>query len=218
ILSHRLQHSREASGNLAHAIRTPLTLLLQLTERPELEDHAQLRATMQQQIQTIDALTGRILKQVRVAGSHGASPPLDLGAELAVLVDMMHHMHRNRGVRIETRLPAGVMARVDREDWLELIGNLLDNGCKWARSTVRCHIIRADTLRIVVEDDGPGVPPSQEARLLERGARADPSVPGYGIGLAVVQEIVTAYHGTLTMGSSPELGGLRIQIDLHAQE
>ncbi|MBF0271756.1 MAG: hypothetical protein HQL98_06825 [Magnetococcales bacterium] len=220
ILANRLKKSREVSGNFAHNIRTPLTVLLQLTEKPELDPHPALRTRMQQQIQTIGALSGRILKQVRMAGSTQAAPPIDAGAELTTLVEMMEQMYAHKAIRVEAHIPAGLsaglMISMDREDLLELVGNLLDNGCKWAKTTVRCTVERDSGLQITVEDDGPGSPPEQFEQILKRGGRADQSMPGYGIGLAVVQEIVTVYNGELVLGRSEALGGFQVRVRLDA--
>ncbi|MBF0461376.1 MAG: sensor histidine kinase [Magnetococcales bacterium] len=213
-LADQLQKSRQASGNLAHTIRTPLTVLLQLTEGAELDDHPALRQQMQQQIKTIGALTGRVLKRVRVAGAITPASCTDVSGELTVLVAMMQQMYRSRSVQIEARIPPGLSALLDREDLLELAGNLLDNACKWARTAVCFTVSAAAGLQLTVEDDGPGCPPAQHEHILERGGRADQTTPGYGIGLAVVQEIVTVYEGKLTLGSSDALGGFQVQVQL----
>ncbi|MBF0190416.1 MAG: sensor histidine kinase [Magnetococcales bacterium] len=216
ILANQLKKSREVSGNFAHNIRTPLTVLLQLTEKSELDSHPELRTRMRQQIQSIGALSGRILKQVRMAGSAQAVPRIDAGAELMILVEMMEQMYAHRSIRLQPCIPSGLWVSMDREDLLELVGNLLDNGCKWAETTVRCTVLREAGLSILVEDDGPGCPEEQFEQILVRGGRADQSKPGYGIGLAVVQEVVTLYHGELILGRSEALGGFQVRVRLEA--
>jgi two-component system sensor histidine kinase PhoQ len=101
-------------------------------------------------------------------------------------------------------------------DLMEILGNLLDNAFKWARSTVRVAIRRGETgVELVIEDDGPGVGPEQAQRVLERGARADESAPGHGIGLAIARDICTAYGGGLSIERST-LGGARVRLRLPA--
>jgi signal transduction histidine kinase len=103
---------------------------------------------------------------------------------------------------------------LDREDMLELVGNLLDNACKWAASRAVLRLsIEQGTFVLVIEDDGPGVPEPQRERLLERGLRLDERVEGHGLGLSIVREIVDSYDGRLELDDS-ELGGLRVVVRL----
>ncbi|MBF0615008.1 MAG: sensor histidine kinase [Magnetococcales bacterium] len=215
VLTARLLRSRQASANLAHAIKTPLALLMQWTQGDELAGHVALQQKMQYQIATVSALTSRVLKRMRVAGPVVGGVRVDLVAELTTLVEMMRQMPHARVLQIETVFPEPFHPRMDREDLLELVGNLLDNGCKWARHRVRCVVERVDGGEgwvVRVEDDGPGCPVEHYASILAYGARGDFSVPGHGIGLAVVQEIVSSYHGTLTLERSVDLGGLAVVI------
>ncbi|MBF0161100.1 MAG: hypothetical protein HQL88_02325 [Magnetococcales bacterium] len=211
-LTVQLQKSREASGNMAHVIRTPLTVLLQLTEKSDLDAYPALRQQMQHQIKTLDQLSGQVLKRARMAGSTPIAPTIHIHSELSSLVQMMQQVHRARSIQIETEMPAEMYAVMDREDLLELSGNLLDNACKWARTTVRMTVATAIGIQLTVEDDGPGSPPEHDAHILERGGRADPSTPGHGIGLAIVNDIVTAYNGRIVFGRSDTLGGFRVQV------
>ncbi|MEO5363705.1 MAG: ATP-binding protein [Magnetococcus sp. DMHC-8] len=213
-LTVQLQKSREASGNLAHTIRTPLTVLLQLTEKPEMDAHLALRQQMQHQIKTLDQLTGQVLKRASMAGATPGMPTIHIGSELSNLVEMIQKMYSARSVQIEADIPDGLFAMMDREDLLELAGNLLDNACKWARTKIRLTVSPAPGLRLTIEDDGPGCPPTHYAHILKRGGRADPSTPGHGIGLAVVNDIVTAYNGQMVFGHSRTLGGFHIQVQL----
>ncbi|MEO5349712.1 MAG: ATP-binding protein [Magnetococcus sp. YQC-3] len=211
-LTVQLQKSREASGNIAHAIRTPLSVLLQLTEKPELDAEPALRQQMQNQIKTLDQLTGQVLKRARLAGSTPVAPTIHISAELSNLVQMMRQLYSSRSVQIEAEIPAQLFAMMDREDLLELAGNLLDNACKWARTTVSLTVSPTVDMQLTIEDDGPGCPPAHYAQILERGGRADPVIPGHGIGLTVVNDIVTAYNGRMLFGHSERLGGFQIQI------
>ena len=127
-------------------------------------------------------------------------------------------MHSERGLRIEVGGTAGLHFRGDRHDLEEMVGNVMDNGCKWARATVRVGVSAMDgRLTIIVEDDGPGLPAERRDEALRRGARLDESVPGSGLGLAIVGEIAELYDGTLKLGDS-DLGGLRAELMLPAAE
>jgi signal transduction histidine kinase len=104
---------------------------------------------------------------------------------------------------------------VDREDMLELVGNLLDNACKWAESEVHCRLDReAEGLLLRVDDDGPGCSDAELAAIGERGVRVDERMDGHGLGLSIVREILDLYHGRLTLGRSPSLGGFRASVEL----
>ncbi len=212
-LEQRLRRSREVGSNLAHAIKTPLAILLQWSASSELDHHPQLRHNMQQQIGAIRAWTDRVLKRSRFAGT-SSTQWLDLRAELHTLVNMMRHMNQARALTLQLQMPDHLFVRMDREDLLELTGNLLDNACKWAASTVRLQVTQQHGLQIIIADDGPGCPPEQYEQLLGRGIRFDPDTPGHGIGLALVQEIVVLYEGKLELSASAELGGLQVAIHL----
>lgn len=215
-LQQRLQRSRNALGNLAHALKTPLTLLQQTTDRDDSFRDAAVAAQVRGLIEKIRMLTERELKRARLAGAaeHGAR--LYLRAELEALAAVLHQMYRERGVRIELQVPAGLNLTADREDMHELFGNLLDNACKWARAQVRVRAIQdAAGLKIAIEDDGPGRDAAELERLNLRGVRIDEdSVPGHGLGLAIAQDVVSHYGGELRLGRSAELGGFLAEVKL----
>ncbi|MEO5345901.1 MAG: sensor histidine kinase [Magnetococcus sp. YQC-9] len=216
LLHGRLTRSRQAAGNMAHAIKTPLTVLMQLIDGGELQAHPELRGRMVRQIETIRALTGRELKKVRLAGAETPAGRVEMCAELRVLVDVMRRVHAARALRFESHLPDALSALIDREDLLELAGNLLDNACKWAHGVVRLSMTvdAAGGWSLVVEDDGPGCPSELFERILSRGGRVDGNGPGQGIGLAVVQEIAIDYSGRIELGRSEALGGFRVGVEL----
>lgn len=215
-LQQRLQRSRNALGNLAHALKTPLTLLGQIADR---DDHFRDPATAAQAralVEKIRTLTERELKRARLAGTAGGGERLDLGQELDALAGVLRQLYRERELLIEVSHPAGLRFAADREDMRELFGNLFDNACKWAKSHVR---VSAETtaagVRVVIEDDGPGRNEEELAILNQRGVRIDEdSAPGYGLGLAIVQDVLDDYGGRLTLGRSAELGGFRAEVEL----
>jgi len=115
------------------------------------------------------------------------------------------------------KMQSGLHLPADREDMLELIGNLLDNACKWSRQQIRCTLLMSHELELIVEDDGPGMPENAWQEMLQRGMRSDESRPGHGLGLAIVNDIVTTYGGRISAGRSETLGGLRVELSLPIQ-
>ncbi|MBN8508529.1 MAG: ATP-binding protein, partial [Burkholderiales bacterium] len=141
---------------------------------------------------------------------------------VAGLLRVMQRVHAGRGLRIEQApIAAGLAFAGEAQDLQEMLGNLLDNACKWARSTVHVAAEQvpaapgAARLRLVVDDDGPGIAPAQRERALARGARLDESAPGSGLGLAIVHDRVGLYGGTMRLDAAPG-GGLRVVLELPA--
>ncbi|PJC70398.1 MAG: ATP-binding protein, partial [Zetaproteobacteria bacterium CG_4_8_14_3_um_filter_59_5] len=116
-------------------------------------------------------------------------------------------------IDFDVQIDTGLKIPADREDMLEIFGNLLENACKWAESRVRCRIWGAQGgVCICIEDDGPGIEEEDYAELLYRGTRADESTPGHGLGLSIVSEMVAAYEGEITLSRSDDMHGLRVNI------
>jgi len=137
----------------------------------------------------------------------------DCTQELPPLFDTLRMIH-HRELDLQWQAPEGCRLPWDREDMLELLGNLLDNACKWAMSRVRLDITADETgYRLVIEDDGRGIPTEQRSEVLERGARLDERVEGHGLGLGIARDIVSAWNGELDLQQSA-LGGLRVYIRL----
>lgn len=212
-LRRRLERSRHALGNLAHALKTPLTLLTELTARREVAALPDIRSTLDTQTGALGRLIERELGRARLAGP-SAGARFHVTAELPVLIEAVRSLYRSKALSIESVAPGDPIVTADREDMLELIGNLLDNAGKWARSRVRVTVQREEGLRLLVEDDGPGLPPETAARIAERGVRLDETVPGHGLGLAIVRDIVESYDGTFAFDKSAALGGLAVRVHL----
>lgn len=210
----RLQRSRNALGNLAHAVKAPLTLLTQLAESDELADRPELRRRIATHAATIRTLTERELKSARLAGGPVPGRQFEFDKEIPPLIDMLKSIYRDRGLDFRLDYPAGGTYAIDREDLLELLGNLLDNACKWARSKVALSLRPGRHLALVIEDDGPGVPPERLDELTRRGVRIDESIAGHGLGLAIVSDTVHHYGGQLHLGRSESLGGFKVEIVL----
>lgn len=209
LLASRLERSRNALGNLAHALKGPLNLLVQCLDAGDSGPRARVQTAR------IRQLIDRELRRARLAGTGTPGQRFDPAAELPDLVAMFTRMYGERQLRIQcVRQPSHPLP-IDREDLLELLGNLLDNACKWARTQVRFGLDEADSeLRIQVEDDGAGVSEEQIAQLTQRGMRIDQEVDGHGLGLAISQDITRLYGGALAFDRSPELGGMRVRANL----
>ena len=216
LLDQRQRRARHALGNLAHALKTPLTALTQLAEQPppptELQNWWQ---DLRQQLRQVRALTERELKRARIAGGGAPGLRVLLAPEIADLVTTLQRIHRERALHIETHLPPGGVFSGDRDDLLELLGNLLDNACQWARTTVRLSaVLEPEILSLRIEDDGPGCPPEHLELLSQRGMRVDESRAGHGLGLAIASDIVAQYGGALNLGRSETLGGFLAEVHL----
>ncbi|MBA6098865.1 ATP-binding protein [Pseudomonas juntendi] len=216
LLSHTedsLRRSRNALGNLGHALKTPLAVLLSLASSERLKDLPQVSAQMREQLEQIQQRLARELNRARLAGDALPGAQFDCDAELPGLLETLGMIH-GEGLLLACDVPPGLSLPWDREDVLELLGNLLDNACKWADSEVRLGAeADAEGYRLWVDDDGPGIPEGQRQQVLGRGSRLDEQVDGHGLGLGIVRDIVEAWGGQLALQQSP-LGGLRVSLNL----
>jgi len=136
----------------------------------------------------------------------------------------MEKIHRDRGVVVEAKADPAAKFRGERQDLEEMVGNLVDNACKWATSQVFIEVLveralkpDADAmLRIIVDDDGRGLSADERVQVSRRGQRLDESKPGSGLGLSIVVDLAALYGGSLSLGSAP-IGGLRAELALPAQ-
>ncbi|KTT37620.1 ATP-binding protein [Pseudomonas rhizoryzae] len=210
-----LRRARHGIGNLGHALKTPIAVLTSLAERPELQALPEQRDALREQLGRIRERLERELRRARLAGEALPGAHLDV-AELHELCVLLGRLHGERIV-FDCQLPSGLRLPWDREDLLELFGNLLDNAGKWARSRVRLTVeVQEESYWIAVDDDGPGVPAAERLAILARGTRLDEAVAGHGLGLGIVSDIVEAQGGELELAESP-WGGLRASIRLPRQ-
>jgi signal transduction histidine kinase len=210
------------AGDLAHGLKTPLAILTHEAERAAAEGQAGIAAGIREQVERMRRQIEYHLAHARAAAS-GATP----GARCAVLESAqglartMLRVHADRAVTIDVHIDPSHEVRCDRADLDEMLGNLLDNACKWARDrvVVRSSLPAADAGRRVVEirvdDDGPGIEPALREAVLQRGVRADEAAPGSGIGLAIVRDLAQLYGGAVTLDAAPG-GGLSARLTLPA--
>lgn len=214
--------ARTQAGNLAHAIKTPLAALLQAASaaRQRPEALVELPALVDEQVAHARRHVDWHLARSRAAAARGMP---GVHTEVAPVIDglvrVMARVHAGRGLRLSAeRVEPGLLFAGEGEDLHEMVGNLLDNACKWARGAVDVAATRVvgegvPRLRITIEDDGPGIAAERRGLALARGERLDESVPGSGLGLAIVQELAALYEGSVELAASAA-GGLRVELVL----
>jgi signal transduction histidine kinase len=207
-----VERARTQVGNLAHALKTPLAVLMNETRAED-----RLADLVRRQADAMSASVQHYLKRARAAAlAEGLAARSDTREAVEDIARMLERLHRSKDIAITVDVGPDCVFRGERGDLDELVGNLLENAAKWCKSRVRVSVRReADTLRIVVEDDGPGLAPEDRRRALKRGGRVDESEPGTGLGLAIVTELADIYGGRLDLGDSV-LGGLRAGLSLPA--
>jgi len=210
----RVARYRDTLGNLAHSLKTPLAVM-----RASLSGSAPAGPVGAE----IDRMTGIIEHQLKRAAASGGAllgqAPVEVAQVAAELRSTLLKVYAGKDLSLELAVAPATLFVGDRGDLTELIGNLLDNACKWCRSRVRLTAGSDESagprerLTLIVEDDGAGISAADRARVLERGVRADQNVPGHGLGLAMVHDTVDLYGGQLSIDSSP-LGGARFSLRL----
>ena len=210
----RLQRSRDAIGNLAHAIKTPLTLLQQVAREQAAADDSPAGAQLERYSAQISGLIDQSLRRARLAGDSLGSGRFQLQQDLPVLMDTLQRLYRDKEIRFRQQIDAVRSLPLEQQDGMELLGNLLDNAWKWARSHVDLTVRGAAGIEIVVEDDGPGVDHALLQSLVQRGVRQDEEAPGHGIGLSIVKSLVQELRGSIEFSRAPTLGGLRVTVRL----
>jgi signal transduction histidine kinase len=210
--------ARARAGDLAHGLKTPLTALSMLAEGLRAEGQQGLAQDIENHLKGLGRHVERELARSRIAAGGQISHRALLDQTVSGLVKTISKLPRGDGIDWCIDSPAGLTAAVDDADLAEILGNLLDNARKWARSMVTLTAHRRDReIEILVEDDGPGIPVADRSRVLNRGIRLDERVPGSGLGLTIAKEIVEAYHGQLELGGS-EAGGLQVSLILPAPD
>ncbi|MDT8282768.1 MAG: ATP-binding protein [Gammaproteobacteria bacterium] len=212
IMQQRLRRSRDALSDLAHAIKKPLTVIKQITDKDAISDAA--KTTLAKQADDIYQISDHILKRARLAG-HGHSGALfSFTQDLPALIRTLEMMYSSKTVLLTTDIPENIICAVDREDMLELLGNLLDNAYKWASHKVRLTVTIDSGFHLCIEDDGPGTDLEKIDDIPRRGVRLDEKIKGHGFGLAITADIVRDYRGSINFKHSGELGGFKADVIL----
>lgn len=203
----RLRQSRNSVGNLAHSLKGPLNLLIRSSTSESIGKSE--REVIAQNAEHIRRLIESELKRARLAGRGAVGIRFDVDAELPAMIGLLEQVYADKTVKVSYHVESNVELIHDRQDMLELFGNLLDNAVKWSRSNVVVTVRELDGVVIEVEDDGPGCSPELLDRLTGRGVRLDESVAGHGLGLSIVKDILDTYDGRLNLTTSSSLGGLK---------
>ena len=215
IMEQRLRRSRDALSDLAHAIKKPLTVIKQITDNEPIPDAT--KTTLIKQTDDIYQISDHILKRARLAGHSHTGALFSFSDDLPALIKTLNMMYTDKTILLTTKVPEKFICPVDREDMLELLGNLLDNAYKWAKHKITLTVKIDSELHICIEDDGPGVNPKKISELSKRGVRLDEKIRGHGFGLAITNDIVNDYNGRISFKHSNDLGGFKADVILPVQ-
>jgi two-component system sensor histidine kinase PhoQ len=209
-----LKRYRNTLDDLAHSLKTPLAVARSRLESSDGE--AEVRADLLAQVQQMDQIVAYQLARAKASGHSTFAAPIAVQAHAEAVVRSLERVYASKNILCEFDIDEAARFYGEEGDLLELLGNLLENAFKWASHGVLLRVVRIAPrdsrtsragLDIRVEDDGPGIPPEQLDRVLQRGVRGDERVQGHGIGLAIVEDIVRSYSGELHVDRSAELGG-----------
>ncbi|SDS47012.1 Signal transduction histidine kinase [Halopseudomonas xinjiangensis] len=208
-----LKRSRSAVSDLGHGLKTPLAVIESTLARQAEGQNPMAIELMREQVTAMRGQLQRALQRAHLAPERKAGDWLDPARDLPWLIASLSMAHDDR-VAISLAGDSDQPWPFDRDDMLELLGNLLDNACKWAggAATLRWRA-GAQVFELSVEDDGPGLSSDERSAALGRGSRLDESVEGQGLGLAIVKDLVEAYHGSLSLEQA-ETGGLLVIVRL----
>jgi signal transduction histidine kinase len=214
-----VERARTHVGNLAHALKTPLSVLV---NEAAARGNDPLARKVLEQTDIMRDQVARQLERARLAArSIVVGALVDVPPVVTALARTMEKLYRARDIAIDVDVPEHARFRGEQQDLEEMVGNLVDNGCKWAQSRVAIEVMTdhpaSDStkprVRIIVDDDGPGLSPAERERVALRGQRLDETKPGSGLGLSIVVELAGLYGGVLTLGTAP-IGGLRAELAL----
>jgi signal transduction histidine kinase len=214
-----VERARTHVGNLAHALKTPLSVLV---NEAAARGNDPLAHKVLEQTDIMRDQVARQLERARLAArSSVVGNLIEVPPVVTALARTMEKLYRARDIAIDIDVPEHARFRGEQQDLEEMIGNLVDNGCKWAQSRVAIEVMAdhppSDTakprVRIIVDDDGPGLSPAEREQVALRGQRLDETKPGSGLGLSIVVELAGLYGGVLTLGTAP-IGGLRAELAL----
>jgi signal transduction histidine kinase len=213
----RVARAVARAGDLAHGLKTPLAVLAQEIARADAAGQHDLATSIRQQVSRMERQIASHLAQARAtAGAASMSVKTNVADAVAGLVRTMQRLYADRTLTFQMNAAGDLVVRVPMEDVEEMVGNLLDNACKWTKSRVAVTARReANGVVIGVDDDGPGLKQEMRARVLQRGVRADEAAPGSGLGLAIVRDLAEAYGGSIVLEES-SIGGVSAQLKLPA--
>jgi len=208
----QLERYRDALGNMAHSLKTPLAIL-----NNEINQKNTDTEDANEQLERIRQIIDYQLQRAETMGNTSLTKPLLLKPVIYKVISALSKVYTERNIRVSFLCDTNITYTIDESDLMEVFGNLIENGFKWTKSRINIQLIQESnkkySLQILIEDDGPGIKKDVHNRIKQRGERADPTTAGHGIGLAMVHEIILLYGGTLEIDQS-ELGGALIRIEL----
>lgn len=211
-----VERQRTHVGNLAHALKTPISVMItEASQRP-----GPLAEVVTRQADVMRQQVDHHLRRARAAArSQGQGERTSVAEVLDELARTLERIFRDKGVEIDWDADDDLVFLGERQDFMEIAGNAMENAGKFGRRRVRVRAVASgpERFRLTVEDDGAGLPPDRRDEVIRRGARLDETAPGSGLGLSIIDELARAYRGGLTLGDSP-LGGLLVAIDLPRAE
>src|SRR5690242_16333621 len=218
-----VERARTHVGNLAHAIKTPLSVIFNEASAHTVDPFA---SKVLEQADVMRSQVAHHLERARIAARVSiVSTVTDVGPAIEALRRTMEKIHRDRGLSIDLKADPQAKFRGERQDLEEMAGNLVDNACKWASSRVFIEVLverppepgAGPMLRMIVDDDGHGLSSAERAKVAQRGQRLDEAKPGSGLGLSIVVDLAALYGGSLSLGKAP-IGGLRAELVLPAAQ
>lgn len=205
-----IERGRHAAGNLAHALKTPLSVLRLLARQAPAEQQSAWEA----ELTRIDSAVRHHLARASAAGEGGRVAPVSLNEALAPLISGLARLAQRRDIHLQYTLQGDMQAHMDTQDAQEIVGNILDNALRWARGDVVLTLeIQGQNLQLCISDDGPGMSAADCQSALQRGKRLDEKQSGSGLGLAIVADLVALYRGDMQLQRA-SLGGLAVTITL----
>jgi signal transduction histidine kinase len=211
-----VERQRTHVGNLAHALKTPISVMLAEAGQQK----GPLSEVVARQTEAMREQVDHHLRRARAAArTQGQRERTLVDEVLDELARTLERIFQDKGVTIDWDADEGLAFQGERQDFMEIAGNAMENACKWCqgRVRVRATTLGPEKLRLTVEDDGPGLPPERRAEVLRRGERLDENAPGSGLGLSIVDELARAYRGGLKLADS-SLGGLKVELELPRAE
>jgi signal transduction histidine kinase len=212
-----VERARTQVGNLAHALKTPLSVIV----NEAAVSKSMFAEKVGEQVQIMRDQVSYYLDRARAATRAGAvGTATEVAPVIIALQRTFEKIYRERALTLGADVPGGLRFLGERQDFEEMVGNLFDNACKWAQSAIEVRVENQDAeaaghklLHIIVDDDGPGLTPDEREEATRRGRRLDETKPGSGLGLSIVSDLAAAYGGSLSLKTSP-LGGLRAELSL----
>jgi len=198
----RINQQKEVLGNLAHSLKTPIAVLRGL------QYNDTNKATAQEQLSSMQTIIDYQLQSASAVGRRRFSKPIEVKEITQTIINSLNKLHAAKGLNVVMNIDDNVKFYGDKGDWMELVGNLLDNAFKWAESSVSISVTNSElpsyrlAVNLFVSDDGVGIDDSLKSTILQRGVRLDSQTPGHGLGLHIVKGIVEAYNGTLDISDN----------------